>query len=162
MEAFSMCKSIRSVLCGLVVLVLPLIAARAADDPTKKEERLAKDAAIRFFEALNAKRLDDLMKIADVPWWSGEAELVKDRDELRKLLKAVVEQMGDRKLPTKATQVLTYAQVRKKIDDPKTRAILDKLLDQNGRWVDFGKDGNGPGVFVRVRQGKARVVGSGR
>jgi hypothetical protein len=81
---------------------------------------------------------------------------------LRKLLKEAVDGRGDRRFPTAVTQVLTYAEVRKKIEDAKTLALLDKLLEQNDRWVGFGKDGNGPGVLVRIRKGKARVVGGGR
>jgi hypothetical protein len=136
-------------------------ASGAADDPPK-EERLARDAATRFIKALNAKRLDELMKIADVPFWSGDEELIEDRDELRKLLKEAVEGMGDRTFPTEVTQVLTYAEARKKIEDAKTLALLDKLLDRTDRLVGFGKDGGAPGVLVRIRNGKARVVGGGR
>jgi hypothetical protein len=154
----SMCKNAGRWLCGAVLVTLPLRVSAAADGA--KEEQLAKAAATQFFKALNAKQLDDLMKVADVPWWSGDEELVKDRDELRKIMREVLDNLGEHKFPTEVTQVLTYAEARKKIEDAKTLAVLDKLLDRKDRIVVFGKDEHG--LLVRIREGKARVIGGAR
>ncbi len=145
-------------LSGMLFVALPLTVANATDDA--QEVRLAKDAASQFFKALNAKRLDDLIQLADVPWWSGDSELVKDRGQLRKLLQGIVEKNGDRKFPIEVTQVLTYAEARKKIDDAKARALLDEVLQRNDRVVVFGRDEHA--LLVRVREGKARIVGGAR
>ena len=122
------------------------------------DRALVVEAASRFAKALNTQNLDELMKVADVPWWSGDGALTTDRDALKQLLKKALESWKDRKFPTKVTAVLTYGQVREKIEDKRTRAVLDKMLARTDRVVQFGERA----LLVRVRPGKARVVGGAR
>jgi dethiobiotin synthetase len=121
-------------------------------------QRRAKEAATRFAKAINAKRVDDLMIIAGVPWWSGDSMLTRDRDQLKKLLQRSLKGWSDRTFPTEVTEVISYSQARKKIQDEKTRQVLDKVLTKSDYVVVFGEYA----LLVRVRAGKAEVVGGAR
>jgi hypothetical protein len=132
-----------------------VITVAGAEDT---DRALAVEVATRFAKAINAQRLDDLMKAADVPWWSGDDDLTTDRDALKTLLTKALKSWKDRKFPTKVTAVLTYGQVREKVEDEKTRTVLDKVLAQSDRVVQLGEHA----LLVRVRHGKARVVGGAR
>ncbi len=140
----------------LLVALFVLLTFRAAHGEEPKEDRLAKQVAQAFMKSLNLRSLEGLMQVADVPFLGREG-VIKDRAELKKFLKKALSEMPkEEKYPTQPVIVLAWGQVRVGIDVGKLVKEVDSILKPSDRLVGMGE---GRGVYVRVRDGKATVGG---
>lgn len=128
----------------------------AVSGQESKEVQLAEQAAIRFVEARNAKDVDGMMKAADVPFCGGD-KVIKDQAELKKLLTGAIEKSPkDEKLSSEVKAVLMWGQIRGAIDAGDVVSRIDSVLRRSDFLVCVGE---GHGFYVRLRDGKAMVVG---
>ena len=146
---------------GLVVAVtLTLAAPGAAAD---KPEDQAREAAVALLKAVKAKDADAVVKLADVPFLYRDGGLVahKEADALKKWVADKVQEVGDPdKVPTTVDEVLPFAAVKDKIKAAADRALAEEVMGKDGFLaVVATSDGKKVGISVRVRDGKARVVG---
>ena len=136
---------------------LPVGGAADLKVKPKDPKQLAKEAAEQFLKAAKAKNLDGLMKIADVPWYS-DGVVVKDRDELKQGLEFSLR--GTRPPPSEVIRITTYGEIRELLKKDR-REPADEVLVKDDLAVFVGQKGKPMGVlFVRVRDGKAKVTGT--
>jgi hypothetical protein len=114
-------------------------------------------------KAVKAKDLDAVMKTVDVPFMMVADRKPKVFDKVEDLkadLKMKLEMLKDTdKIPTEAGELLDLAAIRKKVESKKDEELiktLDKVLGDKGYAVMLKGRG---AVFVRIKDGKAKVVG---
>src|SRR5262245_63516376 len=101
---------------GLLHFVIP-----AAFGGEKADES-AKELTGRFLKAINAKDVDALMKVIDVPWYDdNEQKLIRTRDELKKALKKVLDETDSPVEGETIKTIMTYEKARVMIEDEKMR-----------------------------------------
>jgi DNA polymerase III delta prime subunit len=144
---------------GLGTACLIIVAAAgpavAADADTDKQ---AKEIYGQLFKAIKAKDLDGVMKLVDVPWFGLGKDVVKDEEEVKKRFKEFLDRIKDTsELKVDIKEVMSYAQFREKHKDKKDLLkLLDELkLTKEDRVLQVFQ----AAVLVRIRDGKAKVVG---
>ncbi len=121
-----------------------------------KENQLARQAARDFAKPLNARSIEGLLRAADVPFL-GRGGVIKDRAALRKFLTDVLAKLPKgEKYPTQPVGVLIWGRIRAGIDCGDIVKQVDSVLGEKDRLVSMGE---GRGFYVRIRGGKAAVVG---
>jgi hypothetical protein len=147
---------------GLLVAALPWLAGNAAAQEKGKPDKRdlqAREAAERFMEAVWRRDLEAAMKGVDVPFFWDGVENVQGREELKKRLERVVKK--DRgKVGYKFQAAYSFGEFAKKMTG-KGRKLLGAILQDTDRVVvfTFSDRDDRIGVMVRIREGKARVVG---
>jgi len=144
----------------LLAVASPAVAADADEDK-------AKEVATAFLKAVKAKDLDAVMKTADVPFLKddkGKPKLIEKTEDLKADLKAMLEKILDaEKLPGEVSEALDLPAIRKLLEGKNAAAdfkTFEKVLGDKGYVVMLGKPGDERGaVFVRIKDGKAKVVG---
>lgn len=158
---------------SLLTMVGPVVLCLAQSIPAQEKEKeekpsAAKDAAkrtvLQFLNAAKAKDLEALVKLTDVPWYSDGNRIIKDRAELKKDLKMNWIELAaqGRPLPTEVFRIASYAEIRELIQEPR-RKLADDVFAKDD-WVVFVQDNakEKQGVlFVRLRDGKGKVIGAG-
>jgi hypothetical protein len=144
---------------GLVTACLIIVAAAgpavAADADADKQ---AKEIYGQLFKAIKAKDLDGVMKLVDVPWFGLGKGVVKDEKEVKKRFKEFLDNLKDTsELKVDIKEVMSYAQFREKYKDKKDLLkLLDEMkLTKEDRVIVASQ----AAVVVRIRDGKAKVVG---
>lgn len=146
--------------------VLPALALLAGCAPAvaaDKPEDQAKEAAAALLKAVKARDPDAVMKLADVPFLYRDGGLASHTEAaaLKKWLGEKLQEVKDAdKVPTAADEVLPIAAVKDVIKGAADRALAEEVIGTDGFLaVVAAADGKKVGIAVRVRDGKARVVG---
>lgn len=146
-----------------VALLVALAAPATAAD---KNEDKAKDAAAAFLKAVKAKDVDAVMKVSAAPFAYREGEKVavlKDADALKKWVKARLDELKDPKdVPTEITAVHAFSEIKEKIKDEEQRKQIEEVVGKDGFVCVVSADGKMVPLLVRIKDGKAAVVGLGR
>lgn len=149
-------------LAAALVLALAGPPVPAAD----KNEDKAKEAAVAFLKAVKAKDADAVMKASAVPFAYRDGEtltVLKEADALKKWVKEKLEEIKDAdKVPTEVSAVYALADIKDKIKDDEQRKTIEEVVGKDGFVAVVSADGKMIPILVRVKDGKAAVVGLGR
>jgi hypothetical protein len=147
------------------VLVGPAVGAGAQGEGNEKETQ-AKEAVARFFMALKAKDLDVLMKEVDVPFCREGGKNVEKRDDLKRFFQKALGVRDLSKDTITVKQVTTLPELEKSEGNftGDERKAAEEALGKDHRvvkveWDRFGEGQHKALVLVRIRRGKAKVVG---
>jgi len=151
----------------LLAVALLLAFAAASVSAADKDEDKAKEVTLAFLKAVKAKDLDAVMKTVDVPYLNdekGDFKVIEKVEDLKADLKMKLEKIKDtEKIPTEVGEVLDLPAIRKKVAGKKAEEELkhiEKVLGEKGYVVMLGKPDDERGaVLVRIKDGKAKVVG---
>lgn len=143
--------------------VLTLFAFATAAVAADKPEDKAKAAAVAFLKAVKAKDADAVLKLSDVPFLYKDGSLTthKDADSLKKWVTEKLSQLGDPdKVPTTIDELLPFAEVKEKIKNEDERKLAEEAVGKDGFVAILSSsDGKKVAIPVRVKDGKAKVVG---
>jgi hypothetical protein len=148
-----------------VALVLALTTSQAS--PADKNEDKAKEAAVAFLKAVKSKKLDAVVKTTSLPFAyrdGKDTKLIKDADEFKRWMNTRLDEIKDAdKVPTEVTQVFPFADVKEKVSDAALLKTLEEVLGKDG-FVAMTKtaDDKMMPILIRIKDGKATVVGLGR
>ena len=149
----------------LAVALLVAFAASSVSAADKNEEK-AKDAVVAFLKAVKAKDADAVMKVSAAPFAYKDGEdvaVLKDTDALKKWVKERLEELKDTdKVPTEISEFHTYAEIKEKIKNEEHRKKIEEVLGKDGYVAVIMADGKMVPILVRIKDGKAAVVGFGR
>jgi alpha-glucosidase (family GH31 glycosyl hydrolase) len=157
-----------------VCAVLVCGVARAADD--EKPQDKAKAVAVAFAKAINARDVDAMMRVSNVPFYvslkSKDTETVffeKAEDLKADMKQRLGELRADRRLSETVEAVYTVEEMFKRVvgvvnpyDQDFKR--LREVLGENGYWIVLGADPDKSHAILMVtisKDGKAKVVGGG-
>jgi hypothetical protein len=138
------------------------------DDGAAKKDEHAKELAVRFMKAVNAKDIDAMMKMADVPWYDepGRPLVIKDRRELEGHLKKQLDDVDPKYvIPTEVVRVFAYGPFRKKNTNKHDEEFFkaqDQVFADGDRVLIMENPKSkqeGLIVGVRFRDGKPLVCG---
>jgi hypothetical protein len=135
----------------------PAVAQENAED-------LARSAVDRFMKAFKAKDLPSLMDTVDVPWFHQSEKIIRDRAELEKAYRQLFEKSKDVSKLNYAIKVVSrYQEVRGKTSEEEQK-LLDGVILADDRVVLIEIDQPARKketvvLLVRIREGKARIVG---
>lgn len=131
-----------------------------------KNEDKAKETAVAFLKAVKAKDADAVLKASAAPlaYKTGDdVSVIKDTDALKKWVKERFDEIGDTdKVPTEVEALHPFADVKEKIKDEKQRKQLEELAGKDAFVAVVSADGQMVVLLVRIKDGKAAVVGIGR
>lgn len=149
-------------LAATLFVVFAASPTRAAD----KNEDKAKEAAVAFLKAVKAKDIEAILKISATPFAYRDGEsvaVVKDTDALKKWLKEKLDEAKDAdKIPTEVSAVHAFTDIKEKIKDEEQRKKLEEVVGKDGYVAVVMADGKMIPILVRIKDGKAAVVGLGR
>jgi hypothetical protein len=118
----------------------------------------AREVVEQFMKAMKAENVDAVMKTVDVPFfWDGVMN-IKDQGDLKRHFAEVFEDKDLSQLKYTIKEVHTFAAMREKMDK-KELVLLKDVLDNKDRVVVVSLPRDGIAVMVRLRDGKAKVVG---
>jgi hypothetical protein len=134
----------------------------AADSP----DMLAKKAVEQLLKAYKASDINGIMEAVDIPWFHNAKEVIKDREPLKREFHKELGREKDRAaLKHVIDNVVSYKSVREKLREEE-RKLADEVIQPDDRvlLVRIGKEvdgGQGDKVafLVRIKEGKAKVVG---
>ena len=131
-----------------------------------KNEDKAKETAVAFLKAVKAKDADAVLKVSSAPFaykMGDDITVIKDTDALKKWVKERFEEIGDAdKVPTEVEGLYSFADVKEKIKDEKQRKQLEELAGKDAFVAVVSADGQMVAILLRIKDGKAAVVGIGR
>ena len=140
-----------------------LLGFTSAAFAAEKPEHAAKDMAIEFLKAVKTKDADAVMKLCDVPFAYREGGITahKDADALKKWLKEKLETLKDAdKVPTEISEMMPFATVKEKIKDASEKELAEEVMGKDGFLAVIMSDDNKKvGIAIRMKDGKAKVVG---
>lgn len=114
-------------------------------------------------KSIKAKDADSLMKLLDVPFVYRDGGLAshKDADALKAWLKMKLGELKDtERVPTAIDELMPFVAVKEKIKDATERALAEEVMGKDGFLaVVTTEDGKKVGIAVRLRGGKAKIVG---
>lgn len=144
----------------LVALAVPLSAA-------DKNEDKAKEAAVAFLKAVKSKDVDAVLKVSAAPFAYKDGEkvaMLKDADALKSWLKEKLDEIKDAdKVPTAVDAIHAFAAIKDKIKDADQKKAIEEVVGKDGYVaVVATPDGKQVPLLVRIKDGKAIVVGLGR
>src|SRR5437763_457288 len=150
-------------LLGVALLgALVVSLARAAD----KDEDKAKEAILAFVKAVNARDVDAMMKLVDVPFVAsskGKNTVFEKAEDLKAdFMRWVGNLPANAKLPDQVIEVRGFEAHLKKAgveeDEPEVK-LARKVVGKNGYVVVLGNNGVTKGAFlVTIKDDKGRVV----
>ncbi|MBN9119862.1 MAG: hypothetical protein J0I06_11995 [Planctomycetes bacterium] len=145
--------------------LLVAFAASAASAADKSEDK-ARDAAVAFLKAVKAKDLDAVVKVSAVPFAYRDGDKVvvlKETDALKKWLKEKLDEVkGADKVPTELAAIHAFADIKEKIKDAEQQKTIEDVVGKDGFVAVVSADGKMIPILVRIKDGKATVVGLGR
>jgi hypothetical protein len=145
---------------GLTGCAGPAPTSAPAPAPDPKAEAQAREVVGQFLGGLRAKDLDALKKATDVPWYdTGADRVITDGEELAAHLNKRMSHTEAEKVPTTISEVAPFSATRDTVKNQELRGHLDKVLSKDDLVVRMAAKGDIVYVFVRIRDGKARVVG---
>lgn len=146
--------------------VVLLIAATATPvSAADKNEDKAKEAAVAFLKAVKSKDVDAVLKTTAAPFIYRDDKLnvLKDTDALKKWLKDKLDEIKDAdKVPTELASITTFADIKDKIKDTEQQKQIEEVVGKDGFVAFVSADGKMIPILVRIKDGKAAVVGMGR
>ncbi len=126
-----------------------------------KPDDLAKEVVGQFMKALRGNNLEAVLEAADVPWFHDGKKIIKDRDELKKEFKELLDKKDLKALKFEIKRVVPYKDVRDQTNEEEQK-LLDEVLDRSkdDRVLLVEIDGKERvALMVRVREGRAVLVG---
>ena len=148
---------------ALAVGLLFAFAAAPASAADKNEDK-AKEAAVAFLKAVKAKDADAVMKASAAPFAhreGGEIGVVKDEAELKKWIKGKLDEIKDAdKVPTEVEKVVPFAELKAKLEADDQKKV-EEVVGKDGFVAMIEVDGKMVVILVRIKDGKAKVVGIG-
>jgi hypothetical protein len=148
-------KYLVTAVAGVLLILAP---ARAED----KADQQAREAVNQFMKAVKSRKIDDVMKTVQVPWFHEGKRVIKDRDELKQEFEKLFEKRDFAGLTFEIKDVASYGSVRTKVNE-KERELLDQVVEKEDRVVLITLDSKMKEekitLLVKERQGKAAVVG---
>ena len=131
-----------------------------AADPN---DELARQAVQRFMAAVRNEDLDDLDKAIAVPWFHNGKGLLRQRSDVRKEFEQVFLKRDFTTVNYQISLLVRYESVRDRLSD-EYRKLLDQAIQANDRVAmlkvtQAGMPKESVVLFIRLRNGKARVVG---
>ena len=153
------------VVSALVVLV-PMLAFLPPVRGDDAQDMLAKKAFEQFMQAYKASDIEALMEAVDTPWFHNAKEVIKDREQLKREFHKELGREKDRAgLQHRITDCVAYKTVREKLREEE-RKLAEEVLKEDDRVllvrigkVVTGDQGDKVAFLVRIRDGKAKVVG---
>ncbi len=145
--------------------ILPFTSALLAQEKVDKHDVLARETADQFIKVIKSD-IEAVMKMVDVPFCFPR-ENIKDRETLRTKLESLVRRNQESKanVECKVQAIYSFANLEKKLKLPeRDHKLLKEVLEKTDRVVIYTLITNPPrddraAVFVRIREGKAKVVG---
>jgi len=147
---------------AIVAVLFAAVGPVRAAEPDDKTKMKAKEVVEQFIKAIKAEDLDALLKIIDVPWLHDN-KVIKDKDDQKATIKKAFDDKDFSNLSAEIREYHTYGDVREKLKEDR-REKVDEVLSKEDVIVmiqlDTG-DGNKRrnGVLVKIKDGKAKVVG---
>ena len=149
----------------LAVALLVAVAAAPVSAADKNEDK-AKEAAIAFLKAVKSKDVDAVLKVSAAPFAYREGDKVavlKDTDALKTWLKEKLDEIKEPdKVPTELAAIHTFADIKDKIKDADQQKTIEEVVGKDGFIAVVSADGKMIPILVRIKDGKATVVGLGR
>lgn len=146
----------------------------AADDEVPQDK--AKAAAVAFAKALNARDVDAMIGVSNVPFYVSlkgkdtETVFFEKAEDLKDDMKQRVGKLpAEKRLSETVEAVYTVEEMFKRVgrgvkaDDPDFKR-LRQVLGENGYWIVLGVDPDRTHAVLMVailKDGKAKVVGGG-
>lgn len=131
-----------------------------------KNEDKAKETAVAFLKAVKAKDADAVLKASAAPFaykTGDDLSVITDADALKKWVKERFDEIGDTgKLPTAVEAMHPFADVKEKVKDEKQRKQLEEVVGKGGFVAVVSVDGRMVAILIRIKDGKAAVVGIGQ
>jgi hypothetical protein len=127
-------------------------------DSKSKDEAAATQVAINFVKALKAKKIDDLMMTVDVPFaWLIDDKFFEKTEDLKKMLQSTLDNSQDTwGITTDIIKILDRTEI---LNLAKGSEVIKKVIGDNGFCVILGNDKAELPMLVRIKDGKAKVVG---
>ena len=148
---------------ALAVGLLFAFAAAPASAADKNEDK-AKEAAVAFLKAVKAKDADAVMKASAAPFAhreGGEIGVLKDEASLKKWVKGKLDEIKDAdKVPTEVEKVVPFAELKAKLEADDQKKV-EEVVGKDGFVAMIEFDGKMVVILVRIKDGKAKVVGIG-
>jgi hypothetical protein len=138
-----------------------------AQEKADKLDVLAKEAGEQFIKAIQTD-IEAVMKMVDVPFcYLGARENIKDRQLLRVKLELIVQRNQETKktVKLKLQSISSFGDFEEQFKDFKRDLeLLKEVLEKADRVLiytqaDDLKRDDRTAVFVRIREGKPKVVG---
>jgi hypothetical protein len=142
----------------------------------EKPQDKAKAVAVAFAKAVNARDVDGMMKLSNVPYYVSlkgkdtETVFFDKAEDLKADMKQWVGKLrADHRLSETVAEVLTREEMLKKArgvvkaDDPEVK-LLREVLNEDGYVVVLGADPNKASALLLVaiqKDGKAKVIAGG-
>ncbi len=148
----------RAVWLVATLIVLSTSQVLIAED---KPDDLAKEVVGQFMKALRGNNLEAVLEAADVPWFHDGKKIIKDREELKKEFKELLDKKDLKALKFEIKRVIAYKEVRDQTNEEE-RMLLDEVLDRSkeDRVLLVEIDGKERvALMVRIREGRAVLVG---
>ena len=148
----------------LAVALFVAFAASPAVAADKNEDK-AKEAGVAFLKAVKAKDVDAVMKLSAAPFAhreGGDIGVLKDEAELKKWIKEKLDEIKDADaVPTEFENFGPFADFKDKIPGEDDRKKVEDVVGKDGFVGSISADGKRFVMLVRVKDGKAKVVGIG-
>ena len=139
----------------------PTSAPAPALDP--KAEAQAREVVGPFLTAVKNNEPDAARKMTDLPWYAAATDnVIKDGEALAAHLNKRLSHIDPEKVSSRVVEVVPYSAFRDTVKNEGIRKNLDEVLSKDDLVVRMAPESEVPYVFVRIRDGKAKVIGFGR
>jgi len=153
-----------SVMRSLAVALL--VAFTSPVPAAEKNEDKAKEAAVAFLKAVKSKDVDAVMKVSAAPFAYRDGDkpaVLKAEAAIKTWGKERLEEIKDAdKIPTEIEKIVSFAEVKEKIKDEADRKTVEDVVGKDGFVAIITADDKMIPIFVRIKDGKAKVVGIAR
>jgi hypothetical protein len=141
------------------ILAVVLVGAPAAPVPKVPDrEALAKEVAAQFMKAMKAEDRDAVLKLTDVPFCWDCARVVKDAKELGTHFDSAFKDKDLTELEFEVKEVFAGEKLPELVSK-RARDTATAFAKEVDFVVSVKLKRDGLAVFVRVRDGKAKVCG---
>jgi len=134
-------------------------AVRAQD----KTEAQVKEVVGQFTKAVKGKDIVNLMRVQEVPFFFDGKRNITELDELRKLWTGVLEKKDLAQAEFQIEEIQVFEKAQERFSE-KERELLKDVMKKDDRVVRLsvlqkGKTTEGLRLLVRLKDGKAKIVG---
>ncbi|MBA4189139.1 MAG: hypothetical protein C0467_14170 [Planctomycetaceae bacterium] len=150
-------------LLAVVALFAFTVSTAFAED---KPEAKAKEAAIALLKAVKAKDLDAILKMTAAPFVYKDGDkpkVLKDEAAVKAWIKERLEELKNTDaVPTELDGVVTFASVKENIQDKDDQKLVEDAVGKDGFVALTKADGKLVIILVKIKDGKATIVGIGQ
>lgn len=145
-------------------LCLLFLHVTATTFAASDQDAVVKTAVQKFLQGREDRNLDDVMKVVDVPWYHDNKSVITDRQELQAEFHRLLSRKNRTKTTSEIKRILPFSQVRSQFTEDQLR-MLDAVLAPTDCVVLIAVQEAGLDrsrimpIFVRLRDGQAKVVG---